>query len=99
LLANDLDRYKGQNIVRLLCALGESSIVPQLLDILENYGVERSIRKSIAEAIAQLAYDEQSQARLWLLLKDTDIQDDVFRALWAVSRKVTARKSFANSSL
>src|SRR5579859_2078254 len=87
-----IDRYRGQNIAWLLCALGEHTIVPSLLILLTNQDIDRDIRQSIADALAQLAYDEQSVQVLTSLLGTSDIVDDVFRALWAVSRHVKSRK-------
>lgn len=84
----DVDRYKGQNIVRILCALGERRVVPDLLTLLEQGVIERDTRQSIADAIAQLAQEENDLHRLTVLLNNTDIVDDVYRALWAVSRRV-----------
>jgi HEAT repeat protein len=84
----DVDRYKGQNIVRILCALGEHRIVPNLLTLLEQGVIERDTRQSIADAIAQLAREDDDLRRLRALLNTTDIVDDVYRALWAVSRRV-----------
>ena len=94
----DLDRFKGQHIVKLLCVLGEASSVSCLLDLLEDPRIDNYIRKSIAEAIAQLTHDEHSQSRLSCILEKTEIRDDVFRALWAVSRQVTARGPYAHNS-
>jgi len=93
LASENIDRYRGQNIVRLLCALGESAIVPPLLDLLSATRIDRSVRQGIAEVLAQLACDERSLARLAALLETTDIADDVFRALWAVGRRVKGRGS------
>jgi hypothetical protein len=84
----NVDRFKGQNIVRILCALGENCVVKDLLTLLDNGVIERDIRQSIADAISQLGQDEDDLCRLTVLLENTDIIDDIYRALWAVSRRL-----------
>ena len=87
-----IDRYRGQNIIKLLCALGEYMIEPDLLNLLSNSAVDRDIRQCAADALAQFAHDEQTLTSLTKLLHTTDIADDVFRTLWAVSRRVKSQK-------
>jgi HEAT repeat protein len=83
-----IDRYRGQQIVRLLSALEEPAIVPDLITLLAQSAIDRDIRQSIADALAQLAYDKQSLTELTVLLQTTDLPDDVFRAIWTVSRRM-----------
>lgn len=88
LMIPQLDRYRGQCILKVLDGLREPSIVPLLYEILANPAIDRSIRHGVADNIAQLAQDEETEAQLYTSLTHTDIPDDIYRTLWIVSRHV-----------
>jgi hypothetical protein len=74
---------------------GTSSLVPELLTVLENRVVIEEVRASVAEAIEQLGSTRETVERLlrlWLSLQLRDpslstLIDAIYQAMWAVSRR------------
>ena len=86
------DIYLEGSIAEALGALGERSVAPQLLGLLANEQVDGSVRGSIVDALAILIDNEKDVQYLATLLPGShpDITDNIYRALWTASRRVTA---------
>jgi HEAT repeat protein len=81
------------NILDALAALQDNSIVPELLQLLEDTRTPEEVQQSIATILVQFANDattiSEIQQRLEALLSRSTIADDIHRTLWTVSRRGT----------
>jgi HEAT repeat protein len=87
-----LSSRKVEETVRQLIAdnlgvFGERSQIPDMLQLLSDQHIDRNVRKHVADALSQIASDESTVRELAKLLQTSDIQDDIHRALWKVSRQ------------
>ena len=71
-------------------------MVPDLLHLLSNSKVEKSVRQRSAKAIEQLADDIDSVQKLAELLSISDIADDIYYTLWVVSHRAHVRVIILN---
>ncbi len=76
------------HIVDTFSQTGDPSIVPYLLPLLSNRHFQRNTRVKFVNAIGQLADDEGCVNQLVKHLNGSDITDDVYRVLWAISRRL-----------
>lgn len=84
----DLERYRGQQIARLLSTEADPTVIPALFSLLTNTAIDIAIRQEITNVIAQIADDPAILAQLETLLTRTDIGDDIYRTLWILNRKL-----------
>ncbi|GCF06476.1 NACHT domain-containing protein [Dictyobacter arantiisoli] len=91
-----LDRYRGQCILKVLCKLRVTAIVPELCLLLAEPAIDRTLRRGIADSIAQLAQDDETAQSLAQLLPASDIPDDIYLTCWIVNRR--ARKNASTIS-
>jgi HEAT repeat protein len=78
-------------LAHTLGQLGERSVVPQLLQLLCREELDKYVRWSIAEALGQLAQDQETLHALAGLLREPDIAEAVYEALWKISRRMGVR--------
>jgi HEAT repeat protein len=76
-----------QLIADNLGVFGERSQIPDMLQLVSDQNVDMNVRKHVADALSQIANDESTVRTLIELLQTSDIQDDIHRALWNVSRQ------------
>lgn len=74
-----------------LRSLGDRSKIPQLLTLLPDREIDRSMRLKAVEAIGALGDDRVTAERLAGLLDDEEIGSDVYQALFQVSQRVGVR--------
>lgn len=97
LLSNEeIDVQVRQRIADSLGVFGKHSQIPEMLELLSETRINKEVRKYIAKAISQLAHDEKTVGILANLLYSSDIQDDIHRALWKVSRAARVSLSMVN---
>jgi hypothetical protein len=97
LLADEhLDFSVRMNIASALGTLGDRSITSDLLSLLANEHLASDVCWSIADTIGQLADDEATTRGLAELLRQSDIADNIYRALWTVSRRARVRVFMAD---
>lgn len=94
-----INKFAHQIIAQALGTLGEPSIVPDLLNLLSNKEIDQDVRKSIAQALGQLANDETTVQALAQFLQTSDIADEIYRVLWTVSRRIGVRVFKANGQV
>ncbi|MFB0534752.1 MAG: HEAT repeat domain-containing protein [Anaerolineae bacterium] len=81
----------GREAAEALRSLGDRSKVPQLLALLPDRELERSMRLKIVEALGALGDDRVTAESLATLLDDEEIGSDVYQALFLVSQRIRAR--------
>jgi hypothetical protein len=84
------------DIAYVLGDLGERSVVPKLLELLSAPQVskpqfDRTMRERIIKSLGQLANDESTVRKLIPLLQNSDLTDEVYYALWKISRRARVR--------
>ena len=94
----EINLSAGLNIAATLGALNESSVVPELLRLLSNPKIDPIVQTGIVKTLGQLANDEATLEGLATLLQDSVIADDMYRALWNISRRVGVRIFTADDS-
>ena len=86
------NRYVQRSIALAFGSLGTADDVPTLLALLVNRQLDRSVRRGIIEALAQLITQPQDLALLGEHLHTSpELSDDVHRALWLTSRRLKIR--------
>jgi len=86
-----INQYVRMKIAEALTLPGEYPIVHRLANSLFNEQIERNVRKSIAQALEYTANDYHIVELLAKHLYDTDIPEQIFSALWSISRRSGAR--------
>ena len=81
----------GREATEALRSLGDRSKTPQLLALLHDRELDRSIRLKIVEALGALGDDRITAEGLAALLDDEEIGSDVYQALFLVSQRIEAR--------
>jgi HEAT repeat protein len=81
----------GKEAAKALRSLGDRSKVHQLLALLPDRELDRSVRLKIVEALGTLGDDRLTAEGLAALLDDEEIGSDVYRALFLVSQRIGAR--------
>ncbi|MEO6892813.1 MAG: NACHT domain-containing protein [Ktedonobacteraceae bacterium] len=84
-------------IANALAKSGKTALVPALRQMLLNETMHADIRKKIAEAIAELADDEETVRALVPLLRVHYLEDTIHSALWPVSRRAGLRLLWVGS--
>ncbi len=75
------------SIAEALGSLGEHSVVPDLLRLLADEQRAFSVRGSIAQALGKLVESEADILSMIKLLSMQSIADDVYEALWNITRR------------
>jgi len=86
-----LDKELRGDIAKALGMLGDRTVVPDLLRLLADGKLDRSIRWSVIQTIGDLANDEATVSALATYLNMTESANDVYRALWTLSRRAGIR--------
>jgi HEAT repeat protein len=81
----------GREAAKALRSLGDRSKVPQLLALLPDRALDRSMRLKIVEALGALGDDRFTAEGLAALLDDEEIGSDVYQALFLVSQRIGMR--------
>jgi len=81
----------GREAAKALRSLGDRSQVPQLLALLPDRALDRSMRLKIVEALGALGDDRFTAEGLAALLDDEEIGSDVYWALFLVSQRIGVR--------
>jgi HEAT repeat protein len=81
----------GREAAEALRSPGDRSKVPQLLALLPDRELDRSVRLKIMEALAALGDDRVTAEGLAALLDDEEIGSEVYQALLLVSQRIGAR--------
>jgi len=81
----------GREAAKALRSLGDRSKVHQLLALLPDRELDRSVRLKIVEALGSLGDDRLTAEGLAALLDDEEIGSDVYRALFLVGQRIGAR--------
>ena len=81
----------GREAAEALRSPGDRSKVPQLLALLPDRELDRSVRLKIVEALAALGDDRVTAEGLAALLDDEEIGSEVYQALLLVSQRIGAR--------
>jgi HEAT repeat protein len=81
----------GKEAAEALRSLGDRSKVPQLLALLPDQELDRSVRLKIVEALGALGDDRITAEGLAALLDDEEIGSDVYQALFLVSQRIGMR--------
>ncbi len=85
-------------IAEALGHLGEKSLAGELVRLLTNEQIGRSVRGSIAGTIETLAHDETVVQSLAKLLPNSDIAKIIHRVLWTLSRRFGVRIFMVNGA-
>jgi len=81
----------GREAAGALRPPGDRSKVPQLLALLPDRELDRSVRLKMVEALAALGDDRVTAEGLAALLDDEEIGSEVYQALFLVSQRIGAR--------
>ncbi len=81
----------GREAAEALRSPGDRSKVPQLLALLSDRDLDRSVRLKIVETLAALGDDRFTAEGLAALLDDEEIGSEVYQALFLVSQRIGAR--------
>lgn len=81
----------GREAAEALRSLGDRSKVPQLLALLPDRELDRSVRLKIVEALGALGDDRVTAEGLTALLDDEEIGSDAYQALFLVSQRIGVR--------
>jgi len=81
----------GREAAKALRSLGDRSKIHQLLTLLPDRELDRSVRLKIVEALGVLGDDRSTAEGLAALLDDEEIGSDVYQALFLVSQRIGAR--------
>jgi HEAT repeat protein len=87
----------GREAAEALRSLGDRSKVSQLLALLPDRNLDRSMRLKIVEALGALADDRITAEGLAALLDDEEIGSEVYQALFLVSQRIGVRVFAKNS--
>jgi HEAT repeat protein len=74
-----------------LRALGEKIQPSEMISLLAKAEIHPTVRRHIADVLAEIVNDEASVLELAVLLQSSDIADDIHRTLWDVSRRIGVR--------
>ncbi len=77
-----------QQAIKVLCGIGVLETNKRLVPLLSDERLDVDVRGSIAAALAALAHDSSIIAEMTKSLQDERIFDDVFSALWTISRRL-----------
>jgi HEAT repeat protein len=83
--------HAGGEAAEALRSLGDRSKVPQLLALLPDRELDRSVRLKIVEALGALGDDRTTAEGLTALLDDEEIGSEIYQALFLVSQRIGAR--------
>jgi len=81
----------GREVAKALRSLGDRSKIHQLLTLLPDRELDRSVRLKIVEALGVLGDDRSTAEGLAALLDDEEIGSHVYQALFLVSQRIGAR--------
>jgi HEAT repeat protein len=81
----------GKRAAETLRFLDDRSKVPELLALLSDRELDRSMRLRIVEAVGALGDDRIAAEGLAALLDDAEIGSDVYQALFLVSQRIGTR--------
>ena len=81
----------GREAAEALRSLDDRSKIPQLLALLPDRELDRSMRLKIVEALGALGDDRITAEGLAALLDDEEIGSEVYQALFLVSQRIGAR--------
>jgi hypothetical protein len=81
----------GKRAAETLRFLDDRSKVPELLALLSDRELDRSMRLRIVEAVGSLGDDRIAAEGLAALLDDAEIGSDVYQALFLVSQRIGTR--------
>jgi HEAT repeat protein len=81
----------GREAAKALRSLGDRSKIHQLLTLLPDRELDRSVRLKIVEALGVLGDDRGTAEGLAALLDDQEIGSHVYQALFLVSQRIGAR--------
>jgi HEAT repeat protein len=88
----------GLNIAATLRALDDRSIVPEILGLLSDPQLDPIVQAGIVHVLEQVADDETTLRVLAALLPASVIADDMYCALWHISRRIGVRICATNGS-
>jgi GTPase SAR1 family protein len=86
-----VDGYVRFHIARALIVLDERSIVPDLLRLIPNKDLIYHNRQEIVEIISDLSKDVANVRKLAVLLRKSDIADEIHSSLWTISLRMRVR--------
>jgi len=91
-----LDPERRRSIAQALGELGERSVAPELVRLLGDTQLDPELRSSILYSLENLVDDPLLVQKLALLLETSDVADDIYSALWAISQRMGIRVFLIN---